>query len=1122
MIDTLSIIPGSISMKDSLGNMFPLSNYHILPEKSLLIIDKKAMLPMQIRLQYRVYPFAFYGKYLHKNSALIPEDIKASKNPFIFSNYNNSSGQNPFQLDGLSKSGSISRGLSMGNNQDVVVNSTFNLQLSGKIGEDVEILAAISDNNIPIQPEGNTQQIQEFDKVFIQLSKNKTRLIAGDFELKKPDSYFMVYNKKLQGAALNTEILLSKNKTTPTLLELSGAGAVTKGKYARNVLNGTESNQGPYKLTGNNNDLYIVVLAGSEKVFIDGQLKVRGMDNDYVIDYNTAEITFTPKNLITKDRRLVVEFEYTDKHYTHSAFAAHAKFISPKSSISFNFFSEQDAKNQSLQPALDDNQKKLLGTIGDSLNLAVSPSIDSVAFSATDILYKRIDSLYNSITYDSVFVYSTNADSAHYQLNFSYVGAGKGNYLQLTGTANGRVFYWVAPVGNVLQGAYEPVILLVTPKKKQMYTLSGDFKLSKSTNLNIEIALSNNDINTFSDKDKKDDVGYALKAALDNKFRLSKKESNHWKMLLGLSHEWVYKNFSPIENYRPVEFNRDFNLNTQMANANEYYSQLKLAFTNDSDKTIGYQLKSLIKGGIYEGWNNMLGINYGFKGFSFKINGSLLTTKSSSVSTNFFRLDADVSKAIKWLMLGITQSMEDNAFKKGNDSLLLNSYSYKESGMYMKTSDTLKNAVELRYKHRWDYFPVNNMLTESTNSDDFSASYQLMKQRNHQLNIMGTYRSLQIKNTQTSSKPENTLIGRIEYVTRLFKEIITSSTFYEIGSGLETKKEYSFLKVPDGEGVYTWIDYNNNGIPELNEFEVALFKDQANYIKVYMQSNDYIKVYTNQFSESVTFNPLYTWASKKGFRKFLSRLYNQFSFKIDNKTTLNNLIKAYNPFEANLNDTVILSSNNSFRNTFSFNRNAKIFGFDINYQNSKNKIMLLNGFDNRKVETIGIKFKFNLFKQFLFNFEDNYSEKKTEEEYFADKNYSLYINELQSEFIYQPLNTIRLSLLYKYSNKRNIINQPNDLAEIHRGQIEINFRSVQNGNFLMKYSLISIHYNSAQNTSISYELLEGLLKGTNQLWSVSYQQNLSKNIQLNLIYDGRLSPGTKVIHTGNIQIRAFF
>ena len=134
----------------------------------------------------------------------------------------------------------------------------------------------------------------------------------------------------------------------------------------------------------------------------------RGREYDYTIDYNTAEITFTAKRRITKDKRIKVEFQYTDQSFSRTLIQGSAAFEKKKFRVYVNAYSESDLKNQPLQQNLSDEDKALLSLVGDSTQNAIRSSVVDVGYNNSQNLYAMIDSL----GYDSVLVINTSPDSA--------------------------------------------------------------------------------------------------------------------------------------------------------------------------------------------------------------------------------------------------------------------------------------------------------------------------------------------------------------------------------------------------------------------------------------------------------------------------------------------------------------------------------------------------------------------------------------------------------------------------------------------------------------------------------------------------------------------------------------
>jgi hypothetical protein len=1118
-LDSLSIIAGSFGIWGPDGDSLDPAFYHVdFVGASIRLRIPEYWQNDSLLVSYRVFPLRFSDHYFHKDTSLIwvpGPGQQVLRVPLASS----LASHGLISSESLFSSGSITRGISLGNRQDVSVNSAMNLQLSGNLGEDIEISAVISDQDIPFQPDGTTRQIQDFDKVFIKLSGKGGELTAGDFEVEKPRGHFMNFTRKAQGGMISYDAVNmahSKGIFPGASMNVTAAGAIAKGKYSRNIIEPVEGSKGPYRLRGNNNESFIMILAGSEKVFIDGELLSRGMDNDYVIDYNMAEIIFSAKRMITRNSRIVVEFEYAERNFARSLLFSGVEIANGKSSVRFNMFSEQDHINQPLFQDLSSERISRMKLAGDSLSFAFDWNVDSIGFHHDRVMYRLTDSL----GFDTVFVHSIDPQKAVYRVGFTYMGSARGNYVQVSSAANGRVFQWVAPVNGIPQGTHDPIINLVTPKKDQLMTLGGDFQISRGSYGGFELAVSNRDINLFSDLHKDNNQGHAFRLNYGLDIPFSSFGEGSWKLQMSTSHEYTAASFSALERFRPVEFERDWNLGHFALNASEHLSSAEVKMLHSSASMAAYRFQMLNRDDGYRGLNNGIEafISQGKNKVFFKAD-LLNTTGAQSVS--YYRHNAGISRQMLKIVAGIDHHMEDNDTR--NADFNYRGLSFNEWNFYIQNPDVAKNRYRVFYKIREDYFPAQSIQHQVASSRDIGVSWELLGNPNQRLQVLAVQRTLELtSDNKGQQQSQRNMAGRIDHFYNLKKGLITSNVFYEAGSAMERQREYIYLEVPAGQGIYTWNDYNQNGIMELDEFEIAQFPDQAKFIRVFIQTQELIPVFSNLLSHSLNVNPAIAWSNEKGIKKFVSRFSNQLVYRIDRKIQGVVNTGSFNPYDIAINELELISMNYSMRNSLFFNRAPQVFGAEVFIQNSRNKLLLSNGFETRIQQNSGIRTIWNINPSFTLNIQAVKGLRENNQEYFLNRNFRIIHNDVEPMLSYQAAARYRIGVFCGQEKKKNSLPGSNESARIIKAGSEIRYSIPGKSSINGRYQISDIKYPFNANTPVAFEMLSGLMPGKNQLWTLGFQQNLNMWLQLMITYHGRKHSSSKTVHTASLQLRAVF
>ena len=253
-----------------------------------------------VQITYRVLPFAIKKGYkrdlFRQDQPLeqLPSDVKLETRTDLTRQRPPESALPPVQV-----TGTHTFGVSAGSNRALSPERALRISVDGKVSENVSVTALLSDQDLPIQPEGTTEDIQDIDQKLIRITSPNVTGLLGDFEgsLGNTEIFF---DRALEGVKVSGDFKWGKFHIIPS--------AIPKGQSASKTIRGEEG-RSEYRIDVEGE--FVIVKAGTEIVWLNGQRMRRGENNDYVIrDYGDPIIEFTNKHLITSNDTIRVDFEF--------------------------------------------------------------------------------------------------------------------------------------------------------------------------------------------------------------------------------------------------------------------------------------------------------------------------------------------------------------------------------------------------------------------------------------------------------------------------------------------------------------------------------------------------------------------------------------------------------------------------------------------------------------------------------------------------------------------------------------------------------------------------------------------------------------------------------------------
>ncbi len=1031
------------------------------------------------------------------------------------------------------RSGSVVRGLTIGSNRDLTLQSGLRLQFSGNVAEDVEVLGAVTDEQTPIQPEGNTQTLREVDNIFIEVRSPFAGGTFGKFTAANGASEYTAFSRKLQGV-----------RATARYGPYGGGefiAAVAPGRFVTQQIQGRERDQGPYRLTGPTGERNIIVVAGTERVFVDGVEMTRGESNDYVIDYGTGEIFFQTRRPITSASRITVDFEYSDRRYSRSfiAFSNNGFLFDSSFTLSANYVREADNQDATIDLTLNDEDRALLASVGADPRRAVRSGVRFVGRNDTlNGTYYRIDTLINGAP-DSVFVYAPTDPRSVYHVSFDAAPDGRGDYQSV---AFGEYRF----VGKGA-GAYLPVVYLPLPELRQVVALKLGATPARGVSIAGELAFSDAALNRFSADPSSRLSGTAFTAtATARRDSLTLGSVNLGSVVFNGNARYLDRKFRSVERLGDVEFNNRWNTGVRLAEGNTsdviaegnltWFPLRPLELTASS----GYLTRGAPERTVFTSFRQL---------YSARLAQESLPTADYTferIATGdsvrggldglWLKQRGGVNYRIGAFIPGFRFETEDREDRGtvGTDTLFPTSFRFFEAGPDLQIdlpfmSATARGRFRIDDSVRYDSSGGGRFLRDGT-AQTYTFRGDLKGVRNLTSTADLTYRVKSydsVAGLDPGSRLNSvTVLARSQTRWNGFSRGVDLEALYEVQTEQAARLQYIFQLVPIGQGEYIWIDLDSNGVQTENEFRLTNAGD-GEYIRRSLRTEQLFPVIDLRTSARLRLQPKNMFGDS-GVGAWLSPFTSETYLRVEEKSQAERESDIYLlRLSAFQDDSTTVTGNSVVQQDLHLFESNPDYNIRLRYQSRRGLIRLFNAIERTEATERSLRARwqptFDIGLQLDLG---GNSGLLRSTDTVSNRTYDLTTFTAASDFSYRPLQALELGWRLKVASTEDVLpavprrtfqntNEVRGIYSIERlGSIRAEIE---------RTNVTGQNLGTGDLYSLPYQLTDGYAVGETWVGRLSFDYSLSSSLQISVTYTGRAQPPShRVIHLGQAEVRALF